>query len=32
MKRTFAGNRGPDFAVVILSDASWNLDYECAGD
>ncbi|MEY2393686.1 MAG: hypothetical protein QOF94_31, partial [Acidobacteriaceae bacterium] len=21
-----------DFAAVILTDASWNLDYECAGD
>jgi 2-polyprenyl-6-methoxyphenol hydroxylase-like FAD-dependent oxidoreductase len=21
-----------DFAAVILTDSSWNLDYECAGD
>ena len=28
----FSGNSRADFAAVMLTDVSWNLDYECAGD
>ena len=27
-----SGNSRADFAAVILTDASWNLDHECTGD
>jgi predicted Rossmann fold nucleotide-binding protein DprA/Smf involved in DNA uptake len=28
----FSGNSRADFAAVILTDASWNVDHECTGD